>query len=57
MRHINTYDERDDWFKYRTRRSSRVLLREPERCRECARVFISLYPLRCCSDHDGLEEI
>lgn len=34
-----------------------VLLREPERCKECNRVFISLYELRDCNDHDGLEEI
>ncbi len=38
-------------------RSSRVLLREPERCAECNKVFISLYPLRACADHEGLEEI
>ena len=41
---------------YRGKRN-RVLLREPERCKECNRVFISLYELRDCSDHDGLEEI
>lgn len=38
-------------------RNNRVLLREPERCKECNRVFISLYELRDCNDHDGLEEI
>ncbi|MBI5903715.1 MAG: hypothetical protein HZB84_09575 [Deltaproteobacteria bacterium] len=36
---------------------NRVLLREPERCKECNRVFISLYELKDCNDHDGLEEI
>ncbi len=36
---------------------NRVLLREPEMCKECNRVFISLYELRDCNDHDGLEEI
>ena len=33
-----------------------VLLREPEQCKECGKVFISLYELRCCTDHEGLEE-
>jgi len=46
-----------DWFKYRQLGRKRVLLREPERCLECGRVFISLYPLGRCVDHDGLEEI
>lgn len=36
---------------------SRVLLREPEACAECNKVYLSLYPLRSCSDHDGLEKI
>lgn len=36
---------------------SRVLLREPERCPVCARVFLSLYPLKDCVDHDGLDRI
>ncbi|MCC6502303.1 MAG: hypothetical protein IT362_04095 [Deltaproteobacteria bacterium] len=35
----------------------RVLLREPEVCAECNRVFVSLYSLRSCADHLGLEEI
>lgn len=42
---------------YRPRQYSRVLLREPERCFECNKVFLSLYRLRCCADHEGLEEI
>jgi len=49
--------ERDDWFNYNQRGKNKVLLREPERCWECGRVYISLYPLKLCSDHDGLEEI
>ncbi|HLC17503.1 MAG TPA: hypothetical protein VJM57_00620 [Thermodesulfobacteriota bacterium] len=49
--------EREDWFKFRHRTRNNVLLREPERCWECGHVYISLYPLRACADHDGLEEI
>lgn len=47
--------EKSDWFKYRSRNKDRVLLREPERCLECASVFISLYPLKRCEDHRGLD--
>lgn len=39
------------------RGGSRVLLREPERCLECGKVFISLYALKSCRDHEGLERI
>ena len=35
----------------------RVLLREPEVCAECNKVFVSLYAIRSCADHLGLEEI
>ncbi|GEM_PF-6964717 len=42
---------------YYRRRSSRVLLREPEVCMECNRVFVSLYPIRSCVEHEGLDEI
>lgn len=35
----------------------RVLLREPESCPECNAVFISLYALKRCSDHYGLDEL
>jgi hypothetical protein len=35
----------------------RVLLREPEVCAECNKVFVSLYAIRSCADHQGLEEI
>lgn len=37
--------------------SRRVLLREPEVCAECNRVFVSLYAIRSCADHEGLDEI
>ncbi len=46
-----------DWFRHRQLGTKKVLLREPERCLECGHVFISLYPLGRCNDHDGLEEI
>ena len=46
-----------DWTMFRPKVNSRVLLREPERCPECNRVFISLYPLRVCLDHQGLDEL
>ncbi len=36
---------------------NRVLLREPERCLECAKVYISLYPLKSCLEHEGLDEV
>ncbi|MBI5236004.1 MAG: hypothetical protein HY886_07135 [Deltaproteobacteria bacterium] len=36
---------------------SRVLLREPERCAVCNKVFLSLYPLRSCYEHEGLDEM
>ncbi len=49
--------ELEDWRKYHPRGRERVLLREPEMCRECLRTFLSLYPLKRCADHDGLEEI
>ncbi len=35
----------------------RVLLREPEVCLECNRVFLALYAIRSCRDHEGLDEI
>lgn len=38
-------------------RKTRVLLREPEVCQGCGRIFISLYPLKACVDHEGLEEL
>jgi len=41
------------WQRGRTR----VLLREPEMCPICKGVFLSLYPLRECVDHEGLDRI
>ncbi|MBI5971424.1 MAG: hypothetical protein HY884_09760 [Deltaproteobacteria bacterium] len=35
----------------------KVLLREPERCAECNKVFLSLYPLNDCSEHEDLDGI
>lgn len=43
--------------RYFRRPAGRVLLREPEVCAECNKVFISLYAIRSCADHQGLEEI
>ena len=34
-----------------------VLLRAPETCKNCKKVFMSLYPLARCRYHDGLEAI
>lgn len=36
---------------------AKILLREPERCWECGRTFISLYPLKHCGDHEDLERL
>jgi hypothetical protein len=44
------------YFTNRGRRR-KVLLREPERCQECNGVYLSLYPLRECADHEGLERL
>lgn len=44
-------------FGYTRGARSKVLLREPERCMECNRVFVSLYALKSCKDHEGLDEI
>jgi len=41
----------------RGNKRGRILLREPELCLECNRVFLSLYSIRSCNDHDGLDEI
>lgn len=35
----------------------KMLLREPEKCWECNKIFPSLYPLRSCSDHIDFREI
>jgi len=36
---------------------SRVLLREPEMCAECGKVYVSLYQINSCSEHDGLDRV
>jgi hypothetical protein len=57
MGFTSAFRQPEDWTMFRPGRGSRVLLREPERCPECNRVFISLYPLRVCEDHEGLDEL
>jgi len=44
-------------FGYYRPSRPRVLLREPEVCMECNKVYLALYSLRCCGDHEGLEKI
>ncbi len=34
----------------------RVLLREPEKCLACEGEFLSLYPLKDCIEHAGLDK-
>ncbi|MBI5237780.1 MAG: hypothetical protein HY887_05085 [Deltaproteobacteria bacterium] len=61
--HMGAYLEGDvfaskagcDWFG--CARQSKVLLRAPERCRECGEVYVSLYSLSRCADHDSMEKI
>ena len=38
------------------RRKVKVLLREPELCRECGAEYLSLYPIKRCFEHEGLED-
>ena len=57
---MGVYQEGDvfagaDWFGWTKR--SKVLLRKPERCRECNEVYVSLYSLRRCAEHDSTEKI
>lgn len=52
---VSNIGRRESYFK-RTA-GHRVLLREPEVCAECNKVFVSLYAIRSCADHQGLEEI
>ncbi|HHL39613.1 MAG TPA: hypothetical protein ENJ37_03835 [Deltaproteobacteria bacterium] len=49
--------EAEDWLRHHPKGRERVLLRGPERCEECGRVYLSLYRLRGCVDHDGLERL
>ena len=37
--------------------TNKVLFREAETCGICGGVYLSLYPLRMCGDHEGLERI
>lgn len=53
---VSRFAQSGDWGGP-NRRFSRVLLREPERCAECNRVYLSLYPLKSCADHQGLDEM
>lgn len=46
-----------DFRAFGTRPKKRILLREPERCCECNRIFISLYELKNCMDHENLDEL
>jgi hypothetical protein len=48
--------EAEDWLKYHPKGREKVLLREVEICRVCAKKFLSLYPLKSCADHSGLDE-
>lgn len=47
----------EDFGMFGRKSASRVLLREPERCLECGKVFLSLYALKSCADHEGLDGI
>ena len=47
----------EDWRRYHPKGREKVLLRDVEVCSICERRFLSLYPLRACSDHIGLEEV
>ncbi len=48
----------DDLFNDTYRKlQNGVLLREPEVCRMCGLVFLSMYALKSCADHQGLEPI
>lgn len=39
-----------------TKEFKRIVLREPERCGECGKVFLSIHRLKECKDHEGLDE-
>lgn len=58
---IADYSDMDDGVdsprRYVRWGSKRVLLREPEKCLMCSRDYLSLYPVKSCSDHIGLEEL
>lgn len=46
-----------DWMRYHPKGRVKVLLREPEACAECGKIYLSLYPLRNCSEHEGLDAV
>lgn len=50
------FKKNGNWAGYRKKTVNTVLLREPERCMECNKVYLSLYPLRSCKDHEGLDK-
>ncbi|OGP14479.1 MAG: hypothetical protein A2052_06850 [Deltaproteobacteria bacterium GWA2_54_12] len=52
---VNNIERPGRYFKKAA--GPRVLLREPEICAECNKVFVSLYAIRSCADHQGLEQI
>jgi hypothetical protein len=49
--------ELEDWLHYHPKGREKVLLREAEVCRECGSAYQSLYPLKSCIDHEGLEPV
>ena len=53
---FSTFNNENLWPGHTAART-KVLLHEPEVCRECGEVFQSLYPLRCCKDHEGLDRV
>ena len=46
---------KDDRLNIEELLNPKVLLREAETCPMCGKVYLSLYPLRLCGDHEGLE--
>ncbi len=61
MGNIINYFDSDDTLnltgRYLRWSSKRVLLREPEVCLVCNKEFLSLYPLKKCTDHVGLDGV
>lgn len=37
------------------KRTEKILLRGPEPCKQCGEYYKSLYIIRLCMDHEGLE--
>ena len=44
-----------NWMRYYPKRKEGMLPHDAETCCECGKVYLSLYPLRMCGDHEGLE--